>query len=900
LIPRLVSVLIVLSVFSKVEAQTFPVSSLQGVVTDPSGAPLKGAVLELRGTTLIGGPQLTETGPTGDYRFTLVPTGVYDVTARYPGLTEISRRGIVVPLSMTLRVDLSLPLAPVRENVEITGRSPMIDIGSASIPTHIDSVLLSDLPTTRSLGEILDLAPGVVRNSPRGGSAFGGTISSNAVSIDGVDVTEPRRQAIWLPVNYNWIEEAKIVALGAEAEYGNFTGAAASLALRSGTNRVAGLGEYWTTRQSWVDDNTGNGTPRRIFSLWELSGQIGGPVVRDRLWYFGGLQYYRLADSATGYTGADQTSTRIPRGLLKATAAPRSALRLDGFWERSRLSKTGDGLSTFVPLEATSITTVGDDAWTLRGTWVAPSTLVEIRTGGFGGDQRKDPTPPAGLSGPPAQVERSTNTASMNALDYSRTAPSRWNAGLSLTTFTRTGRHQTHELKLGLEHEWTHSVEERGIPGNLRLSTVGGVPASATGWDGEITEASGRQTTFYAQDRWNLTDRITLSPGVRAEINRGSIPDSGTLLATNPVAPRIGAAWDVASSHRTVVKAHYGRYYDELLTNRVGFMDIARQHQMIFYSAVNSGQLVEVGRSAPLTRRSIDTNIKQSFVDQYVAGVEQQVSMHLLVQAQYIHREFGHFMGMTDTGSLWTPTEIHDPGPDDQFGTADDGGLIAAFRLVNPGQDYLFYTNPSGAFRRYDAVQLVGKRRYADHFEVQASYTWARNRGTVGNQDFVNAAQNDLGETPSPTGIGVFMNPNALINADGRAPYDLNEFKLLGTYRAPVWGGVIVGAVFRHETGFRWGRILNVFDVLAANQFVSLRPEQRGAREADPVNNLDLRIQETFPIAAGARLAVVGEVFNVTNQGTPLFIFGANGPAFGRVLARSDPRMLRLAFRVEF
>ena len=115
-----------------------------------------------------------------------------------------------------------------------------------------------------------------------------------------------------------------------------------------------------------------------------------------------------------------------------------------------------------------------------------------------------------------------------------------------------------------------------------------------------------------------------------------------------------------------------------------------------------------------------------------------------------------------------------------------------------------------------------------------------------------------------------------------------------------VSGFVIVGAVFRHETGFRWGRILNLFDVLAPIQFVSLRTEPRGAREAEPVNNLDLRLQKTFPVTAGRQVAVFADVFNVTNQGSPIVIFGANGQSFGRVLARSDPRMLRVAVRIEF
>lgn len=77
--------------------------------------------------------------------------------------------------------------------------------------------------------------------------------------------------------------------------YGGFTGASANGVLRSGTNRVAGLGEYWFTRPNWVENNTpARIVPRRIETLWDASAQVGGPVVHDRFWYFAGLEYYRL------------------------------------------------------------------------------------------------------------------------------------------------------------------------------------------------------------------------------------------------------------------------------------------------------------------------------------------------------------------------------------------------------------------------------------------------------------------------------------------------------------------------------------------------------------------------------------------------------------------------------
>ena len=127
--------------------------------------------------------------------------------------------------------------------------------------------------------------------------------------------------------------------------------------------------------------------------------------------------------------------------------------------------------------------------------------------------------------------------------------------------------------------------------------------------------------------------------------------------------------------------------------------------------------------------------------------------------------------------------------------------MLDVFNLTNPGNQFNFYTNPDDAFNQYDAVQVVARKRYARDWQLQGSYTWSKNRGTVGNRWHVNAARFDLGNP------GRFVNPNSNINAYGRATFDpTHEVKVLGSYRLPWWGGTMVSGVYRYMTGQAWGR----------------------------------------------------------------------------------------------
>ena len=264
------------------------------------------------------------------------------------------------------------------------------------------------------------------------------------------------------------------------------------------------------------------------------------------------------------------------------------------------------------------------------------------------------------------------------------------------------------------------------------------------------------------------------------------------------------------------------------------------------------------------------------------------------VLAQYIKRRFDDFTGFVDTVSEWVPVARPDPGPDGVAGNADDGATMTVYNLLNPGKAFYFFTNPVAANRRYDAVQLILRKRDTRHGQAQVSYTWQTSEGTVGNQSFSNAGFNDTGLA------GSFVNPNRGINAYGRLPFDpVHEFKLLATGATASWlAGLSASTVYRYATGNAWQRDVTVRQLNQGQARVHAEP--RGARRLEPTNLLDLRFEQALRVRSDDRLGFYVDVFNVTNRGVATAVFNLSGPSFAVPTAWTDPRTVRAGVRYAF
>jgi hypothetical protein len=872
-------------------------SSFTGIVSDTSGAIVTGATVTLESNDIVGGAQHVTTNERGEYRFSDLPPGTYDLTASLNGFQAVKRAGLRMLFGTTLTIDLTLGVSGARETVTVEGKAPTVDVTTAQATTSVDSELIQNTPTgtdpRSALDDLGSTVPGVNFRS-----AFGGSRDANEVLFDGTPTTLPERQGTNAAViNSNWMEEISVASLGAPAEYGEFSGTVVNFITRSGSNDFHGLAEYRKVPGGWISDNRGSlspafqtrFTPAQLLTQWDTNVQAGGPIMKDKLLFFTGFQYIKSETIAAGTVAP--SGQKQWRGLGKLSWAAAKNLKVDATFQKNNVKLTAGPLVNQT-IDVGNNNNEPNNVWTARATWTASSnTLVEVRTGGLAYVQTIDPRI-GGRTGPPSRNDVVTGIRSVNGNSYRLLDQDRLNLGASVTRYADgfLGRH--HELKAGIDYSHIKFYSESGLPSGMSFTDRNGVPDQVLIWPGDVQRATGNQTKLYIQDGWRVTDRLTLEPGLRVTINRGSTPTAGDVYRTTPLSPRFGLAWDVTSDHKTVLRAHYGRYHEAFGTIEYQFTDTEGQTPQITARVLANGNFQELSRFTPVGNQFVDPDIKQAYLDQYVVGAERELIADLAVKAQYIHREWNDMFGWIDTRSIYVPVQMRDPGPNGTLGNADDGGLITVYNLTNAGQERRVFTNPAEAWRKYRAFQFIVQKRFSHNWQILAGYTRSKSEGSVNN-----GITDNYGGTVT---ANPFINPNNAVNATGRNTLDFtHEAVVRGSYRVGFLGGFNAGAVYRYISGQALGRTA-VFRLTQGN--TTVRVGERGSLPTDATSQVDLRFDKTFPLSKDKlrQLSLYVDIFNLNNQGIASGYVEASGATFGQPGGWSTPRTYLISARVSF
>jgi Carboxypeptidase regulatory-like domain len=284
-------------------------AAIVGTVTDPSGAPLKGASVVAtdteRGTVLTA-----KTNDSGSYSITRVAVGNYSVKITAPGFQTSVQNGITLVLNQTARIDMQMQMGQVSETVEVTGSAPVLQTDRTEVSTIIDSTTNDTLPlATRNYVQLTLLAPGSVTPNPssfnngdntaNGGRPYinGNREQANNFILDGMDNNQVSDNLVGYTPAPDAIQEFNLITNNASAEFGNFQGGIVSATIKSGTNGFHGdIFEFFRNDKlnsnSW--ENRFNGAPRAPLRWNMFGGTIGGPIVKNKLFFFFDYQGQRF------------------------------------------------------------------------------------------------------------------------------------------------------------------------------------------------------------------------------------------------------------------------------------------------------------------------------------------------------------------------------------------------------------------------------------------------------------------------------------------------------------------------------------------------------------------------------------------------------------------------------
>jgi len=288
-------------------------AAIVGTVADPSNAPIKGAKVTAtdteRGTVYQG-----ETNDAGAYNINRIPVGIYELKVAAPGFQTSAYPAFTLVLNQTARIDVQMKVGKVSETVEVTGAAPILKTETTSVDTVIDANTNDQLPlATRNYVELTLLAPGSVTPNPdsfnngdntaNGGRPYinGNREQANNFVLDGVDNNQVSDNLVGYTPAPDAIEEFNLITQNAPAEFGNYQGGIVNATIKSGTNGFHGdLWEYFRNDKlnanKWENGfaGPGNALPKDKLRWNMFGGTIGGPIIKNKLFFFFDLQYQRF------------------------------------------------------------------------------------------------------------------------------------------------------------------------------------------------------------------------------------------------------------------------------------------------------------------------------------------------------------------------------------------------------------------------------------------------------------------------------------------------------------------------------------------------------------------------------------------------------------------------------
>ncbi len=886
--------------------------SIVGTVTDESGGVLPGVTVMLQGPNVAGQPT-NVTGSDGAYRFPTVPPGEYIVMFTLQGFATVKQEKIPVPLGATVEINAQMKVSALQETVTVTGESPVVNVASTQIATNLNRAWVENAPQRRfTFFDLINQAAGVspaTATSSRS-QAFGGSTNENSYQLDGTDFTAPSTGAAWPWPNTDAIEEVQVLQLGASAEYGNVQGAVFNVVTRQGSNAFHGDGNFYYMNSSLTGRNTtdaqDDGLPYHRAEFKDTTWQIGGPVKRDKLWFFGSFQYQKDSDSQPGTDPAFPAKSSAKRIFWKVNYQVNQNNKIqvqehDDFYD--------------IPGRATSLTapsTIGVEhghnpspgvMWT---NVLSNKTFIEARYSGFYGIDHGDPL----QSGQPRVARRfkDLDSGRITGGIYSWYDGNSWKtAGMGkVSHYAENFLGGSHDLKLGVQIDSGGSDYAIGL--NDYIYTYGAT--IAYGYTQVPYHQGGQKKSIggYVDDTYKL-GKATLNLGVRYDWSRASIKSYPVLDAQgnetsqtsraipdvftwNSVAPRFGLIYRIDDAGKSVVKAHIGRYYGGVVTSEFDNISPSITPRYLFNGFYTPGGVpLDKELVSDNTNLTVDSGYKNPHTDQYIIGFEQELLTNLGLQVNYVHKRGDEFGGWRDIRGQYRQVPYVD-----NVGKETTGQTFQVFQLLSDPTSRLFQlSNVDGMFMRYNGLSVQMQRRMANRWQATGSIVYSKSTGRLGSSK--------VSPFSSQTGTaGTFgQNPNDFVNTEGLLIGDRPLIaKLQFLYDGP-WG-ITFATNYTHQDGRFWSRQIQIRGLGFPSRPTVNMEANTGDRRVPAWNLIDVRVEKDVPFGGSKRAGVFADFLNLTNTDAHQSIGSRLGDnsSFGLPTQYLIPRRMMIGAKLKF
>ena len=892
--------------------------AITGVATDESGAVLPGVTVTLQGPGVPGQPT-TVTEADGSYRFPTVPPGEYTLTFSLQGFSTVRQEKIPVPLGSTVEINVQLKVSTLAETVTVVGESPVVNTASTEIATNLNRAWVENAPQRRfTFFDLINQAAGVspaTATSSRS-QAFGSSTTDNSYQLDGTDFTSPFTGAAWPWPNTDAIEEVQVLQLGASAEYGNVQGAVFNVVTRQGSNSIHGDGNFYFMNQGLTGRNTTDdqdqGMPYHRAEFKDTTWQVGGPIKKDKFWFFGSFQYQKDSDSQPGTDPAYPAVSSAKRMFWKLNYQINDKNKIQAQEHDDFYRIPGRASALTAPSTITVEHGHNPSPGVMWTNVVSNKTFIEARYSGFYGYDHGDP-----LQAGEARVMpryNDTTTGQITGGIYSWYDGTSWKTA-AMGKVSHYADHflgGSHDLKLGLQFDSGGS--DYALGPNDYIYTYG--TTVQYGYTQLPFHQGGQKRSIgtYVDDTYRIGDRTTLNLGLRYDWSRAKIasyplldskggetgqhsPAIDNVFTWNVVSPRFGLIYKLDSAGKSLVKLHAGRYYGGVITGEYDNISPSQSPRYLFNGLYDaSGNPLDKELVSDNTNLTVNPNYKDPHTDQYIVGFEQELFANMGLQVNYVYKRGEEFGGWQDVRGQYTQLPYID-----NAGVDATGQTVPVYYLLSDPSARLFQlSNVAGMYMRYHGLSVQAQKRMANHWQLTGSIVISKATGRLGSS-------NPRGSAALPTSsqtstAGTFgQNPNDFINTDGRLVGDRPVVgKLQVLYQAP-WGITLAGN-YTHQDGRLWSRQARVGS-LGFGGAVNINMEANtGDRRVPNWDLVDVRVEKDIPFNASTRAALFIDFLNLTNSDATQGIGSRLGTSSGFGLPTSflPPRRAMVGAKIKF